>query len=1014
MGRQRTELLYRHGGGGLVRAAAGPLTTLPVAWPRSAEAVVTWLRATWANDDIAEAVRVASPGLAERLDAICAGGSVTTRQLDRAVKSLCRYVLRAAGRHTPFGLFAGVAPLRIGERTRARWGSGGREFARMDAQWLGAVVKRLEVCPDLLGSLDVVLSDLCVERGGRLEVPQGNDKASIRMTGPVRAVRSAASSPIPMDALKVKLAEAFPAAGQSSVTTALTCLVQQGFLITSLRPPMTVVDHLGYVVQRLGAVEQLGAEAREILRELEMLRADLDRHNAAGTHAWQRADLRRGLLQRSQSLSAAGRTPLAVDLRLGCSIEIPPSVVHEIERAADVLARLSPQPTGVTEWRDYYTAFCERYGTGTLVRVSELTDPNIGLGLPAGYPGVAMQPSPRGLAERERKLLAMAWKAAMAGDREIVLDETTIESLMVPTSVEPQYAPHVEIAARIHAPSVEAVDQGNYLVTVAPARSVGTLTSRFATIAPDAGLAEVYAAVPGSTLNAVAVQLSFPPLFPHAENICRVPVYLPHVLSIGEYRDGNENTLGIDDLAVTATRQGLHLVSLSRQRVIEPQAFHALALDKQSPPIARFLAHLSRASLAVWQRFFWGAAADELPYLPRVRIGRVILSPRQWRLTFDDLTGDDVVGQRHDGLGEWRRRWSCPQTVELDDADKTLRLDLDVPLHRELLRSHLARHGFAVLTEVANEHDLGWIGGHIHDLALPLVSTAPPQPEISVASRPLIANHQHAQLPGAADTAWLYAKLFAHPDQFDDIITRDLPGLFARLDNDPGHWFIRYRDSHETDHLRLRLRTSSPAAAQELLTAVGTWAHELSGAGIIGRLVFDTYRPELGRYGSAAALTAAETVFTADSMTVADQLRCLPRKRREVLTALNMVGIVEAFLGSRTEAMTWLIRLPIAPGARADRTAGGEITKLSRSMPLAGRPAYLQTVVESWTSRELALRAYRAALPSTANTNEILESLLHMHHNRMCGVNRDQENICRTLARRAALAWLAEHEIQIP
>lgn len=751
MGTRRTELLYCHSGAGLVRAAAAPLTALPVPWPSSctAEAAATWIRATWASDDIAEAVWVASPGLAERLDAICVGDSVTARQLDRAMKSLCRYVLRATGRHTPFGLFAGVAPLRIGERARARWGPGDREFARMDAQWLGAVVKRLEVCPDVLGSLDVVLSDLCVERGGRLEVPQGNDKASIRMTGPVRAVCSAASSLIPMDTLMVKLDEAFPVAGQCNLTATLTCLVQEGFLITSLRPPMTVVDHLGYVVQRLERVEQLGDEAREILRELEMLRADLDRHNAAGTDARQRADLRRGLLQRSQSLSAAGRTPLAVDLRLGCSVEIPPSVVHEIERAADVLARLSPQPTGVPEWRDYYTAFCERYGTGTLVRVSELIDPNIGLGLPAGYPGVAMQPLPRGLPERECKLLAMAWRAAMAGEWEIVLDETTVASLTVSTSVEPHYVPHVEIAARIHAPSAEAIDQGDYLVTITPARSAGTLTSRFTTIAPDAGLAEVYAAVPSSTVNAIAAQLSFPPLFPHAENICRVPAYLPHVVSIGEYRDGSENTLGIDDLAVTATPQGLHLVSLSRQRVIEPQAFHALALDKQPPPVARFFAHLSRSSLAVWQRFDWGAAAAGLPYLPRVRIGRVILSPRQWRPTVEDLGG---------GVGEWRRRWSCPQVVELDDADKTLRLDLDVPLHRELLRSHLTRHGFAVLTEVANERDLGWIGGHIHDLALPLVSTAFPQPEISIANRPLITNDQHAQMPGAADTAWLYAK----------------------------------------------------------------------------------------------------------------------------------------------------------------------------------------------------------------------------------------------------------------
>jgi len=35
----------------------------------------------------------------------------------------------------------------------------------------------------------------------------------------------------------------------------------------------------------------------------------------------------------------------------------------------------------------------------------------------------------------------------------------------------------------------------------------------------------------------------------------------------------------------------------------------------------------------------------------------------------------------------------------------------------------------------------------------------------------------------------------------------------------------------------------------------------------------------------------------------------------------------------------------------------------------------------------------------------VLESLLHMHHNRALGVDRDGEAICRHLARQAALAW---------
>ncbi|MCP2261659.1 thiopeptide-type bacteriocin biosynthesis domain-containing protein [Streptoalloteichus tenebrarius] len=39
-------------------------------------------------------------------------------------------------------------------------------------------------------------------------------------------------------------------------------------------------------------------------------------------------------------------------------------------------------------------------------------------------------------------------------------------------------------------------------------------------------------------------------------------------------------------------------------------------------------------------------------------------------------------------------------------------------------------------------------------------------------------------------------------------------------------------------------------------------------AGLVGRLVFDTYFLEVGRYGQGEALEAAENVFVADSATV--------------------------------------------------------------------------------------------------------------------------------------------------
>ena len=39
-----------------------------------------------------------------------------------------------------------------------------------------------------------------------------------------------------------------------------------------------------------------------------------------------------------------------------------------------------------------------------------------------------------------------------------------------------------------------------------------------------------------------------------------------------------------------------------------------------------------------------------------------------------------------------------------------------------------------------------------------------------------------------------------------------------------------------------------------------------------------------------------------------------------------------------------------------------------------------------------------------------LESLLHLHHVRAIGLDRDSERVCRRLARAVALAWRAERE----
>ncbi|MGH3888023.1 MAG: lantibiotic dehydratase C-terminal domain-containing protein, partial [Pseudonocardiaceae bacterium] len=66
----------------------------------------------------------------------------------------------------------------------------------------------------------------------------------------------------------------------------------------------------------------------------------------------------------------------------------------------------------------------------------------------------------------------------------------------------------------------------------------------------------------------------------------------------------------------------------------------------------------------------------------------------------------------------------------------------------------------------------------------------------------------------------------------------------------------------------------------------------------------------------------------------------------------------------------------------------------------------------AWGRRRSALAAYRSHLrPAEGpDPDPVLAALLHLHHARMIGINRDSERICRRLARAAALGWVTCNE----
>ena len=994
--------LFKPAGAALLRAAAvSPGGGVP-RWPDLADAddCRVWLGEVWPA--AGEAVGLASGALAARVGQILGGAPVTDRQVRGAATTVIRYLLRSGGRATPFALFAGVAPARFGPGVSLRAGDRHRSKVRADAAWLGEIIDRLESGP-ILCRVEVVFNDLAVERGGRLTLPRADGWVEIPLTPPVSAARDAAREPRGFAALVELVASRFPGVDAGRVEALLRHLVAQGFLLSGLRAPMTNPDPLGHLVtalRRAGAADP--GEAEPLLADLEQIQTGIGELNALPTVQAQ-SEPRAVLVAAMDRIGPQRRSPLAVDLLLDCDLRLPTSVASDLATAAGILTRLGREPLGPARWADYHRRFVERYGVSAAVPVTDVVDPAAGLGYPAGYPGSALPVPPEAVSKRDQRLLALAWRALEVGGpldlTDALIDEITDGDLFDARLLQA----HGEIAGRLYARSLEAVDAGDYVLTVTPARAAGTLSARFLAATGDRAMEQIYREAPAIHKGAAAVQLSCPPRFTRGQNVARLPQFLPEVLTVGEATTGGRR-LAPADLALTATGRGLLLLEAATGRIVDPQVYHALALDRQLPPLARFLANVPRAYAAALTSFTFGPPAVALPHLPEVRYGRIILAPERWRLdTADLLVPGASAADWHDGLDRWRRRERCPQVVELADGDMTLRLDLAVPAHAAILRDHLGENGSVLLNRAVTEDGLAWIG-RAHEIVVPVVRAGPPTPN---KLGPLLVRRVNADgdRPGAPDSRWISARVHTHPAAMDDLIATHLPDLRAQLGG-ATLWMVRYRNPELTDHLRIRIAAGGPEQPARL-AAFGRWVAALAATGAVGAIAFDTYFPETGRYGSEATLDAAEAMFCADTAAAIGALRHPPTGMHpDTLTALSMLDLAEAFLGGLPRAADHLAASAV-PRQAVNHDIVRATTRLARHGVPRSLPFLPGDLAQAWEARAETLITYRAALPAQMDAATVLASLLHLSFNRHRGIDREREAACLRLTRSAALAWRA-------
>ncbi|MGQ4510797.1 thiopeptide-type bacteriocin biosynthesis protein [Streptomyces sp. DW26H14] len=985
------------------------------------EALIGYITDLGGDERFREALEVSSPSLAGQVAALERGEKPRTRDLVRAARSLTRYWLRAASRPTPFGLMAGVAAAGFGPSASAAWGDAHSKHVRPDRARLNQLVSGWQSDPRLVGALRVSVNSLCRERGDRLVLPfasnsggedggtraaSGASARTLRLTPVVAAVLRHASKPVAWPDLRARLEAEFAGAKEGAVSTLLLQLIRAGVLLTNLQAPPGRSDALAHLLDVLPA-QGGGAARAEVCRWQEALREYAATPVGAGTRQW-----------RAMRAALPGGEAAQVDLLLDSRVTLPESVAGELERAAGVLWRISaPQPHPLT---GYHAEFLERYGLERLVPVGELLDEDAGLGAPAGYrmPAGDRATEPRDggprCRRRETLLLRIAQEATARGETEVRLDGALVEKLAADGPGDREAPGSLELYAQVVANGLEALDAGDFTLVLSPYAATplaGIAFGRFAhLLEQDGRLRKTVRAAAPRRPGALPVQVHYRPAADRHGNVGQAPDWLDHRVTVGTHVEPGPGTLGLDDLLVGAGPREFRIFSKRLGREVSPQIFHALRRDLSAPNAVRFLEEavtLGQHRLRPWD---WGSLASA-PFLPAIRVGRVVLCPARWRLESDTVRAQDTAaGSWEAALDAWRARWRVPRAVELVQEDQRLPLDLSVPAHRDLLRRE-AGNGTVTLQSAAEGEDLtaGWLrdpkgGAHAVEIvaALARAGSAP-----ASAPRPLppVRHFSSEHLPGGE---WLYAKLYTAAARQNELLTHRLAALLTDPPEgvDQTH-FLRYRDPDP--HLRLRFHGDPGVLRDVLLPRVHELTAALRAEGLVRGLALDTYRPETERYGGAEALPAAERVFAADSALV---LRRLADGHPDVLleTATDLVLLARAFHGGKGGKedgwATWLLetypkREEYHDAFAGRRTAALRAIRLDAGAPPPSGPA--RRLYEEAARYGDVLRALSTRQP-WARPAEVLPALLHLHCNRRLGIDPGAEARAHAIARGAVAA----------
>jgi lantibiotic biosynthesis protein len=988
-----------------------------------------------------DALFVASPSLAAavdpwRKDPDSDKGRATER-------SLVSYLMRATGRPTPFGLFAGCTTGTIGARTCLRFEgmSRYRRHTRLDMDYLWNLAKAVERDPDLRGELDYRPNSSLYRVGDRLlfvEARQNQTGRSYRLV-------AAGATPYLMQTLArardgARLGALAAALVDDDITRAdadeyLAELADSQVLVADIRPQLTGAPPTDTMAATLGRYERSVHLSRQLQAAADSLAAlDADGIGVPAERYHAVASVLDGL-PRSPEPSRFVQVDLT---KPAAEVTLGTAVVPELLRGVEILHSLSRyrQHEGLRQFREQ---FARRYETRE-VSLAQALDEENGIGFErSSSPSSETAPLLAGLPLRRRQdhsdpwtrrdtfLLDKLTRALAAGSSEITI--AAAEATTVRDSDTPPLPDAFDVQAILVTNGDQSTGRDDFQVVLhaVSGPSGARLLGRF--LHADDELSQLVqahlAAEEAIHPERVYAEVVHLPEGRTGNILCRPVLRGYEIPYLGRSGASADRQLPLSDLLVSVQDERIVLRSRRLGREIVPRLTTAHNHTGRGLGVYRFLCALQYQQVNPGMMWDWGPLG-QAPFLPRVVSGRLILSRARWNLGDSELAAfrEPTAASQFAAVQRLRERLRMPRYVALADGDNELLIDLDNVMSLETLAHEARGRASLPLVEMVPGPDQlcasGPEGPFTHQLIVPFVRSSPQQAPQSADRQP--APPCTRRFPPGSE--WLYVKLFTGTATADTVLPHVARAVASSLAaGGVDRWFfIRYGDPDW--HLRLRVHGAPDRLLHETLPLLHRIAAPLLETGQLWRVQLDTYEREVERYGGEAGICLAERVFHADSDAVLAVVRQLTGDAGAELrwrVALRGVDLLFDDLGltlDQKRAIARRARRGYGSEFGADGDFSREVSRRYRQErasvealldPYRDPPPELAASLQALHQRSIALASVTQDLRALADAgrlsvdlSELAMSLAHMHVNRMLrSAQRAQELVLYELLDRA-------------